>query len=155
MKYILIVLFFTGLSLSAQTMSIYDIAAKIRKLSGQRPEISNADRVYEECDWSTAKSIFRRYQSDIIGKYDIKYKKEAFDCDDFALAYKVFSSLVGINNKASYAVGYLSVMVDDRSSHALNIIVSSNAIWAMEPQTGEFYDFEQYVEDKEINCIRF
>jgi hypothetical protein len=77
MKYILIVLFFTGLSLSAQTMSIYDIAAKIRKLSGQRPEISNADRVYEECDWSTAKSIFRRYQSDIIGKYDIKYKKEA------------------------------------------------------------------------------
>ena len=63
------------------------------------------------------------------------YIAERFDCDDFALAFKARTSLLGINGCA--------IIVDADSSHAYNLLVlPSGELLVFEPQSDDCWTME-------------
>ena len=64
----------------------------------------------------------------------LPYRKEKFDCDDFAFLFKSWVNLVyGLNN--------VGLVIDDSTSHAYNIVVTNDGyLRVFEPQTGKWHE---------------
>jgi len=76
-----------------------------------------------------------------LEEHDKSYLKEYFDCDDFALAFKVFMTMKYNTNAVGVAIG---IVKDENGNilggHAWNIAVLSNkSIVFIEPQTKEIF----------------
>lgn len=85
------------------------------------------------------------------------YVNEAWDCDNYADAFKLFADVAHNRMKRAtgIAVGVLFYQKEGAGGHAINVVITSDrGLLFVEPQSGEFVTLTEK-ERKSVCLVRF
>jgi len=100
-----------------------------RAISSQCDNYFICDFEYKTVDYLSIQSLFE----DNVGRF-IRYRKDIYDCDDFALTASMTLRILYGN----VAVGMAAIRFDNGGAHMLNFVVTpSGDIVYVEPQTNK------------------
>lgn len=115
-----------------------------------------ADRTFEV----PTHNSFVRYNNSIreFAKQFLRWKREGFDCDNFALLFKAFADVASLNQSvdALYPITrqlpIAKIYVNNKNPwagvsdghHALNIILTDKGLFVLEPQNGIYILAKDY-----------
>lgn len=97
-----------------------------------------------------------KYMKWILRVFNILGWSEKFDCDDFALLWKMLTSLRHAKSKGGESEGVACGVIwytrdSSGGGHAVNFVKTENGWSAFEPQTGEFFELSQ--RERESVCF--
>jgi len=69
-----------------------DLVSELKKVSGSSPEIFARDEYYHVPAEHSARALIKWFEN-VMWKYDTRYRHEAWDCDDYALALATFCEI--------------------------------------------------------------
>lgn len=137
----------------ARVLTLEQIRARFSAAGANWPVLQHSRQEFLVADHRWLRR-FLRWQEQVKGKFDHRYRREVFDCDDFAMGMLAFVDLAMLRS-GTHAhpalVGRLIVEqrrrwanIPARGLHEVVLCATSRGLQVVEPQNGAVVPLEEY-----------